>query len=99
MNHLKYIDQLINETVVNLISAKVKDIEVGTPAFFSDTDHKTNEFTYPHKKYVGKILEFLRMANWPDWYKYYDGYGSMYFHKSWLELEPEGTPQNLFPGD
>lgn len=101
MNHLKYIDRLINETVVKLIPAKVKDVKVGTLEFFSADNHSVSSFQYAHKKYIGKTLKFSRNPNWPDWYGYYDGYSTLYFHKDWLELknEPEGTPQNLFPKD
>jgi hypothetical protein len=104
MNHLKYLDALLE---AKPIFATVKQVKVDDSEPYTTSSGYDGGLSFigPMVKYIGKkILVTPSPAPYgKDWYKFWDTETShaYIFHKKWLDLqnEPEGTPQNLFPPD
>lgn len=100
MNHLKYLDILLEDTATGRW-AKVKNIKIGSTAPYEIVDsHITKHLSFSDymEDFIGKRYLFettplyIGLLFSPEL--------ELYFHKDWLDFEDEeGTQVNLFPSD
>lgn len=104
MNHLKYIDALLEAKPIFAIVKQVK-VDASEPYHTTSGYDGVLTFIGPMVKYIGKKIQVMPSPEpyGKGWYRFRNtelNY-TYIFHKNWLDLqnEPEGTPQNLFSPD
>jgi len=97
MNHLKYLDTLLEQDNKLGRWATVKDIPVGKRSYDSEGDPSIHfsKFMVPD---VGKRFFFKPFENNPKALFWKNPSNDFYYHKDWLYFEDEEEP-NLFTRD